>query len=183
MMAMPCGGQAADQGVDLGLGADVDAAGRLVEEQDLGLDQEPAGEDALLLVAAGKARHRGVAAGGLDRRVLDRPTRRPRRCSARGSIKPPSRAVSSARRRIVMFSATVISVEQAERLAVLGHHGDARARSPRRGVVNRTGVAFEQDRAAGRSAARRRSASSSSVRPAPSRPATPSTSPAWSVEA
>ena len=47
--------EAADQGVDLGLGADVDASGRLVEEEELGVDQEPAGDDALLLVAAREA--------------------------------------------------------------------------------------------------------------------------------
>jgi hypothetical protein len=35
-----------------GLGADVDPAGRLVEEQDLGAGGDPAGDDALLLVAA-----------------------------------------------------------------------------------------------------------------------------------
>ena len=67
------GGQPADQSVDLGLGADVDAAGGLVEQEDLRLDQEPAGEDALLLVAAREAGDRDVAAGRLDRQLLDRP--------------------------------------------------------------------------------------------------------------
>ena len=72
MIAIPCGDEAADQGVDLGLGADVDAAGGLVEEQELGLGQEPAGEDALLLVAPREAGDRRAAAGGLDREPLDR---------------------------------------------------------------------------------------------------------------
>ena len=92
MMARPWDGQPADQLVDLGLGADVDAAGGLVEQQDLGLDQEPAGEDALLLVAAREAGDRNVAAGRLDRQLLDRPGhgailgagRRAGRRSARG---------------------------------------------------------------------------------------------------
>ena len=65
--------QPADQLVDLGLGADVDPPRRLVEQEQLGLDQKPAGEDAFLLVAAGKARDRNVAAGGLDRQLFDRP--------------------------------------------------------------------------------------------------------------
>ena len=38
--------------VDLRLGADVDAAGRLVEDQHLGLDLQPARQQHLLLVAA-----------------------------------------------------------------------------------------------------------------------------------
>ena len=40
--------------VDAGLGADVDAAGRLVEDQDARLDREPLGQHDLLLVAAGQ---------------------------------------------------------------------------------------------------------------------------------
>ena len=99
------GGQLADQFVDLGLGADVDAAGGLVEQEDLGLDQEPAGEDALLLVAAREAGDRNVAAGRLDRQLLDRPghgTALGARVDRAGPM------VSSGRRRIVMFSATVM---------------------------------------------------------------------------
>ena len=49
------GGQLLDQGVDLGLGADVDAARRLVEQQDLRTRGDPAADDRLLLVAAGEA--------------------------------------------------------------------------------------------------------------------------------
>ena len=46
------GGELLDQGVDLGLGADVDAAGRLVEQQDARTGGDPAADDRLLLVAA-----------------------------------------------------------------------------------------------------------------------------------
>ena len=56
--AEPFGGEVADHLVDLRLGADVDALGGLVEEQDLGLRGQPAGEQHLLLVAARQRRHR-----------------------------------------------------------------------------------------------------------------------------
>ena len=48
------GGQRPHQLVDRVLGADVDAAGRLVHEDDAGVGGQPAGEDDLLLVAAGE---------------------------------------------------------------------------------------------------------------------------------
>src|SRR5699024_9832406 len=41
-----------DQGVDLGARADVDAAGRLVEQEDPAVAHEPTGQHDLLLVAA-----------------------------------------------------------------------------------------------------------------------------------
>ena len=57
-------GEAADDGVELGAGADVHAPGRLVEEQDPAAAQQPAGEDGLLLVAAGEGAHgRGRVVG------------------------------------------------------------------------------------------------------------------------
>ena len=52
--AEPLAGQLPDQAQDLGLGAHIDAAGRLVEDQELGVHAEPAGEQHLLLVAAGE---------------------------------------------------------------------------------------------------------------------------------
>src|SRR2546421_3743918 len=54
----PFGGEVADDGIDLALRADVDALGRLVEEQHLGLGGEPPGQQHLLLVAAGQRGHR-----------------------------------------------------------------------------------------------------------------------------
>ena len=53
--AMPLVGEAADQAVDLGAGADVDAAGRLVEDEHARRAREPAADDDLLLVAAAQA--------------------------------------------------------------------------------------------------------------------------------
>ena len=47
-------GEPTDEGVDLGAGADVDAAGGLVEQQDAAAAQQPPGEHDLLLVAAGE---------------------------------------------------------------------------------------------------------------------------------
>ena len=59
-------GESDDELLDLGLGADVDAAGRLVEDQQLGLGDQPAGQQHLLLVAAAEVAHelrRGRRAG------------------------------------------------------------------------------------------------------------------------
>ena len=53
-------GEGADQGVDLRPGADVDAAGRLVEEQHPAVAQQPAGQHDLLLVAAGQGAERSA---------------------------------------------------------------------------------------------------------------------------
>ena len=50
--ATPAVGEPAHQAIDFGLGADVDAARRLVEDDDLGLHGQPLGEHDLLLVAA-----------------------------------------------------------------------------------------------------------------------------------
>ena len=54
MMALPSRGEVVEKPVDLALGADVDAARRLVEDQDVGVAREPLGDDDLLLVAAGE---------------------------------------------------------------------------------------------------------------------------------
>ena len=51
-MHLPSARQPGDEGVDLVLGADVDAARRLVEDQQLGLGEQPLAEHHLLLVAA-----------------------------------------------------------------------------------------------------------------------------------
>src|SRR6478735_5967782 len=55
----PLGSQLGDLGLDLRLGADVDAPGGLVEDEDLGLDDQPASEQHLLLVAAREVAHQG----------------------------------------------------------------------------------------------------------------------------
>ena len=54
-IATPVGRELAHQAMDLGLGADVDAARRLVEDEQLRIVGEPLAEHDLLLVAAGEA--------------------------------------------------------------------------------------------------------------------------------
>ena len=109
-------GQRPDELVDLGAGADVDAAGGLVEQQHPAVAQQPAGEHDLLLVAAGEGAHgaghavgadveaggqllgapallaagRGSPAGAkrLMRRHRDVAVRPPRRAAAPGSCAP-----------------------------------------------------------------------------------------------
>ena len=55
---MPCDDQLVEQPVHLGLGADVDAAGRLVDDQQRRAAGQPLAEHDLLLVAAGQGRDR-----------------------------------------------------------------------------------------------------------------------------
>ena len=57
-MPTPLRREIAEDAVDLGLGADIDAAGRLVEEDDPRADRQHLGDGDLLLVAAGQRRDR-----------------------------------------------------------------------------------------------------------------------------
>ena len=66
MMALPSWASLHIKPVDLGLGADVDAAGGLVQDQDVGHRQQPAGDQHLLLVAARQQLDELVHAGRLD---------------------------------------------------------------------------------------------------------------------
>ena len=86
-------GQVAHQRVDLRAGADVDAAGGLVEQQHAAVAQQPAGQDDLLLVAAGQGADLAVDVGRahVQRRGSapgPRPARRPGRGSRRGRSGP-----------------------------------------------------------------------------------------------
>ena len=81
--ATPRSASAADQRVDLRAGADVDAAGRLVEQQHPAVAQQPAGQHDLLLVAAGQR---------ADRAARRRPGARPAPAPARAlrpALAPP----------------------------------------------------------------------------------------------
>ena len=90
--AEPLRGELEDQPVDLLLGADVDAARRLVEQQDARLGRQPFADHDLLLVAAGERGGCLIDAGAADREPLDhvggeralrgRSARRPNRDSA-----------------------------------------------------------------------------------------------------
>ena len=55
MMPAPFFSSAREQPVDLRLGADIDADGRLVEDEQLGAVVQPFADDDLLLVAARQA--------------------------------------------------------------------------------------------------------------------------------
>ena len=54
MTALPSAASSVDDRVDLVLGADVDAAGRLVEDQHVRIGEDPLAQHDLLLVAAGE---------------------------------------------------------------------------------------------------------------------------------
>ena len=91
--AEPLRGQLPQPGVDLALGADIDAAGRLVEQQQPGIAEDLLGQHDLLLVAARQGADRDVwiprpdvelAEGLLDRFRLGgaATSSRPARCGA-----------------------------------------------------------------------------------------------------
>ncbi len=129
MMPMPSRGELADHGVHLGLGADVDAARRLVEDEQRGLRVQPLAQHHLLLVAAGELGDRQVDRGRADRQALAEGlggARSPRRVRIRPrpveiALQDRQRDVGGDRHR----------QRQAELAAVLGDIGDADAPSPR----------------------------------------------------
>ena len=169
-------GQVQDQALDLGLGADVDAAGRLVEDEDLRVRRQPAREDDLLLVAAAQ-----VLTGwsARRRRDLSRPMYlfgdRVLLRQARGDRSQP-RPAWTAR---TMFSRTVRSSTIPSALRSSGQRADAPVdRADRRVVARRACRRRSSSRRPGLSIPNSRPAIS--VRPEPSRPASPTTSPARS---
>ena len=96
--AMPFAARSRRMRVDVGLGADVDAAGRLVHDQDARLARQPFGEQHLLLVAARQVAHLAVDARRGDAQILDialadlrasrPPTGGPRACRWAGWRRP-----------------------------------------------------------------------------------------------
>ena len=64
-------GEVAQQLEDLGLGADIDAARRLVDDQQARVHAQPARQQHLLLVAAGKLADRLFGRGAFDAERLD----------------------------------------------------------------------------------------------------------------
>ena len=65
------GAELGDELFDLGFGANVDAAGGFVEDDDGGLGGEPAGEEDLLLVAAGEIANGDLGIRGFDAEGAD----------------------------------------------------------------------------------------------------------------
>ena len=102
--AMPLARHVADDGVDIELGADVDAARRLVEQQDSPASpRERLGEDHLLLVAAAEFRSRAGSDRRLQAHIGADAHRQIAPLSARGVRKAPPR-LSGCRWASVMFS-------------------------------------------------------------------------------
>ena len=163
MIAMPSG-QAAEQLVDLGLGGDVDAAGRLVDDQILGSSASQR-QHHLLLVAAREIPHELVGSGHANvERALKRSTRS---SSARSSTKTPQRT-----RPPSAVSEILLRTEREEQgllLAILRHEADAGADRIRR-RADRDFPTVDPDAAALERVAPKM-ARASSVRPEPMRPA------------
>ncbi len=114
--------QLVDDPVDLRLGADVDPAGRLVEDQHLGADLEPARQEHLLLVAARQAADPDQRAGGAHPQRLER---RLGPAPAAGQVEhAPAARVAVDHAHVDVLAARHVE-EQPEPLAVLGQVGDA----------------------------------------------------------
>lgn len=66
------GAEGFNQANNFRMGADVDAAGRLIEDQELRFGQQPAGEQHLLLVAAGEKLDRLLGTRGTDPQLANK---------------------------------------------------------------------------------------------------------------
>ena len=86
MTARPLPGQVVDDVVELALGADVDALGGFVEHDHLGFGQQPAGEQHLLLVAAGQGGHRLVVGPGAQSQAVQQLVRGRRPVPSRAAV-------------------------------------------------------------------------------------------------
>ena len=114
-------GELADHVVELGLDADVDAARRLVEDEDRRVGEQPAGEDRLLLVAAGELADRLAHRGEADAELLGRV--RGERLLERAADEAARRDLAGDRGGDVLLDRE--GAEDAGDGAVLGHEGEA----------------------------------------------------------
>ena len=146
-------GELAHQAVELLLGADVDAAGRIVEQDDARVGHQPLGDDDLLLVAAGQGRDRLVGLADLDLQL--RAIAASIAALARPSVDERS-AREPAERGDARFVGDRHRQHQAFGLAVLGDEGDAMAGRLRRGGRASRRALRRRDLAARRRAERRR---------------------------
>ena len=156
-MPLPCVGQLVDDRVDLVLGADIDAARRLVEDQHLGVGEQPLRQHHLLLVAAGEVAGHLVDARRAD--VASACGSRWRPCSSRmSSITPAVETPGEVGERDVVLD--VVDQDQAVGLAVLGDVGEAVRRPRCRRCETSTGLPCSEHLAGdarGRRRGRRRS--------------------------
>ena len=118
------GGQLGQQPVHLGLGADVDAAGRLVDDQHPRAGGQPLGEHDLLLVAAGQRADRVGEPAVLDLQPL-RPVRGERALGAADDQSPSRLEAPQRGERDVALDRQLH--DQALLAAVLGDEADAGA--------------------------------------------------------
>ena len=108
--------------IELVLGADVDAARRIEQQQDAALGEQPFGDGDLLLVAAGEGADPGPQRPAVDLDAVEH-ARRPAAVSAAVSIRPTRREAVDDRQRGVVLAVEL--QEQRFGLAVLGHQADA----------------------------------------------------------
>ena len=130
----PLARQRAHQVVDLLLGADVDAAGRLVEQEHPRPGGQPLADDHLLLVAAGERRRDLLDAGAAHPEATHRLGRHLR--LAAGGADAEAREARQRRQRDIVADRRLQM--QPLGLAVLGHERDAEPpRVPRRAHLDR----------------------------------------------
>src|SRR4051794_2426209 len=108
-----------DDVVDPRSGADVDAPGRLVEDDHAGSAREPFGDHHLLLVAAGQARG-GLPSLPLHAELLDGPVGE----GGRGGFRDPAAVPDLVEIRVDDILADRMLDDEALELAILGHHYD-----------------------------------------------------------
>ena len=173
---MPSSARDEDELLDVGLGPDVDAAGRLVEDEQARARRQPAGEDHLLLVAAAQVLDRLVGRRRGDVEELD---------VALGDLVLLARARGAGTSRGWPASPGRCSRGRSGRRRSprpCGPPGRARRRARSSRPARSRGPACRpcvSEPSVGRSMPNRSWAIS--VRPEPSRPASPTTSPAWST--
>ena len=168
----PVRGDVAQDRVDRGARADVDALGRLVEDQHLRLQQQPARDDDLLLHAAGEVQHVRHRAAG---RPAGRGAPAARRPSCRAAVAEAEAAMRAEMRRAAGSRARK---GPARCSGGAGPRRRSRCRrgSPRPGCAARTALPVERISPPARGR-RPKIVSTVSERPAPTRPPRPRISP------
>ena len=126
--------------MDLGLGADIDAARRLVHDQHLGLGRHPFGQHDLLLIAAGELPDDLLRPAGADAEAGDRI---PRQSVLLAAI-DQEQAGDAVEDRQGDVLAQRLRPDQPLQPAILRHIGDAQA-PRRRGAADRDRLALDQD--------------------------------------
>ena len=139
--ASPSRGELGDLALDVGLRADVDAAGRLVEDEQLRGGRQPAREQDLLLVAAGQVagEHAGVGRSHAESRdVLGHQAS----CSAAADSAQPAAASLHAEHDVLGHGQVA---DDALGPAVLGREGDPVLDRVARGEESLTGAPVDLD--------------------------------------